>query len=359
MATSTRTHEWKPAQTSTFRSREDWSLRWWIIFALLLSVVFHGILVVGFETLGGAFSKSRPVEPEPHRVRINPDLLKQQQAVQEIPQQLTPGVEPDIKAFQPDLDDFDKVQMLPDNQEIDLTPQVTEMKNLVRAEVAAQGEGAAPKLDLARMLGPETSSVKSLAQEMAAVRREVLTAPVSEKQMLLDASALEGENDGEAMNVDLLGEAKAQGQGTDAAGVEVEGFSSLDQLLSQGGGRLGGSTDPILMPTDLLFEYGSDQLAEAARLSLMKLGILIQKNPDSDFIVEGHTDSFGSDDYNLSLSLRRAQAVVGWLQASLRLETDRVRAVGMGEAHPLSSTSGTVEEQSLNRRVEIKVRPRR
>jgi outer membrane protein OmpA-like peptidoglycan-associated protein len=90
----------------------------------------------------------------------------------------------------------------------------------------------------------------------------------------------------------------------------------------------------------------------------MKLGFLIQKNPDSIFIVEGHTDSFGGTDYNLDLSLRRANAVVLWLRSSLQLGTDRIRAVGMGEAIPIADTSGTVEQQALNRRVEIKVRPK-
>jgi outer membrane protein OmpA-like peptidoglycan-associated protein len=113
------------------------------------------------------------------------------------------------------------------------------------------------------------------------------------------------------------------------------------------------------MPTDLLFAYGSDQLAEGARLSLMKLGFLIQKNPDSLFIIEGHTDSFGGEQYNLELSLRRAQAVVEWLQASLQLGTDRIEAVGLGKSRPIVSTTGSVDEQSLNRRVEIKVRPKK
>ena len=112
------------------------------------------------------------------------------------------------------------------------------------------------------------------------------------------------------------------------------------------------------MPTDLLFEYGSDQLAESARLSLMKLGFLIQKNPDSLFIIEGHTDSFGGEEFNLELSLRRANAVVGWLRESLGLGSDRIQAMGMGKSKPIVSINGSVEEQGMNRRVEIKVRPK-
>jgi outer membrane protein OmpA-like peptidoglycan-associated protein len=51
--------------------------------------------------------------------------------------------------------------------------------------------------------------------------------------------------------------------------------------------------------------------------------------------------------------------VVDWLRTSLRLGTDRIQAAGMGKSRPIVDPRGTVEQQSLNRRVEIKVRPRK
>jgi outer membrane protein OmpA-like peptidoglycan-associated protein len=209
---------------------------------------------------------------------------------------------------------------------------------------------------MAKLLAPDSIAAPDIAAEMASVRRDVLSKPVSEKQMLLDAGALDP-GEGGKLDTGLLDAVKSQGTAT-AAGARVKGFSNLDDLLG-GGGKMGGSTAPILMPTDLLFEYGSDQLAEAARLSLMKLGFLIQKNPDSLFIIEGHTDSFGGEDFNLELSIRRANAVVGWLRDSLGLGSDRIQAVGMGKAKPIVPVTRTVEQQGLNRRVEIKVRPKK
>lgn len=273
---------------------------------------------------------------------------------------IAPGNQPDIKAFEANLDNFDKAQMIPENQEIDLTPNVKEVTNFLRQSDPGDGKtpGGSRMNDMAALLAPQSAmAAPDLSSAMASVRRDILSKPVSEKQMLLDAGALEPKDGGGAIDTDLLGEMKKQGVG-DAAGTRVKGFSNLDDLLG-GGGRLGGSTAPILMPTDLLFEYGSDQLAEGARLSLMKLGFLIQKNPDSLFIVEGHTDSFGGEEFNLDLSLRRANAVVEWLRNSLRLGTDRIQAAGMGKTKPIVNTTGTVEEQSLNRRVEIKVRPKK
>lgn len=357
MAAVTLPPEWSTNPRAAFRARDDWSLKWWVMFALILSVLFHLLLVVGFNSLG--ISSVTPIKPRPvpERIRISEQVLKEQQAIKQIPETLAPGNIPDMKAFEPKLDDFDKLQELPKNQEIDLTPNVKEITNFIRANDPGDGApGASKANDMAKLLAPESAAAPDLAAEMASVRREVLSKPVSEKQMLLDAGALDP-GEGGKMDTGLLDAVKSQGT-SNAAGARVKGFSSLDDLLG-GSGKVGGSTAPILMPTDLLFEYGSDQLAEAARLSLMKLGFLIQKNPDSLFIIEGHTDSFGGEEYNLELSARRANAVVSWLRESLGLGSDRIRAVGMGKSRPIVSTQGTVEQQGLNRRVEIKVRPRK
>lgn len=356
MAAVTHPPEWSTPQSS-FRSRDDWSLKWWVMFALILSMVFHMILVVGFNSLGiSAVTPNKP-RPVPERIRLSEQVMKEQQAVQQVPEIIAPGNLPDMKAFEPKLDDFDKLQELPKNQEIDLTPNVKEITNFIRANDPGDGAPGAPKAnDMAKLLAPDSIAAPDLAAEMASVRRDVLSKPVSEKQMLLDAGALDP-GEGGKLDTGLLDAVKSQGTAT-AAGARVKGFSNLDDLLG-GGGKIGGSTAPILMPTDLLFEYGSDQLAEAARLSLMKLGFLIQKNPDSLFIIEGHTDSFGGEDFNLELSIRRANAVVSWLRNSLGLGSDRIQAMGMGKSKPIVAVTGTVEQQGLNRRVEIKVRPKK
>ncbi len=363
MSLITNSPGWSSTPRASFRARDDWSLKWWVMFAVILSFGFHGLLYMSFDKISMVFgSVAKPVQQEkvPERIKIDPRLLQEQKAIQEIPEMIAPGNQPDIKAFEADLDDFDKAQMIAENQEIDLTPNVKEVTNFLRQTDPGDGRtpGGSRMNDMAALLAPQAAmAAPDLASAMAAVRRDVLSKPVSEKQMLLDAGALEPKDGSGSIDADLLGEVKKQGVG-DAAGTRVKGFSNLDDLLG-GGGQLGGSTAPILMPTDLLFEYGSDQLAEGARLSLMKLGFLIQKNPDSLFIVEGHTDSFGGEDFNLDLSLRRANAVVEWLRNSLRLGTDRIQAAGMGKTKPIVSTTGTVEEQGLNRRVEIKVRAKK
>ena len=133
------------------------------------------------------------------------------------------------------------------------------------------------------------------------------------------------------------------------------GFSNMDELLS-GSGRVGSGTAPILMPTDLLFDYDSANLREGATASLQKLGRLIQRNPQAIFKVEGHTDSFGSDEYNMELSERRAETVKDWLVQNMSIDPGRIQTQGYGKTRLLVPGDRSVEEQQLNRRVEIVIR---
>lgn len=129
-------------------------------------------------------------------------------------------------------------------------------------------------------------------------------------------------------------------------------FSSLDALL-EGNEKLTSATAPILMPTDLLFGYDSSTLRPEAAKSMEKLGTLIMKNGTARFRIEGHTDSFGSEEYNNALSLRRAEEVKAWLVRTMRIDPARITTAGLGKSHLLSAPSGTIEQQQLNRRVEI------
>ena len=139
--------------------------------------------------------------------------------------------------------------------------------------------------------------------------------------------------------------------------VGVPNFSDLDSLLSNQG-PLSSKTAPILLPTDLLFDYDSATLRDAAVDSLQKLADLIQRNPNSNFIIEGHTDSFGTPEYNARLSTARAESVKGWLVTDAGIDPTRIQTRGLGMTR-LLVPGGSVEQQRLNRRVEIVIKNNR
>src|SRR5436305_1307144 len=109
------------------------------------------------------------------------------------------------------------------------------------------------------------------------------------------------------------------------------------------------------LPDDQLFEYDSDMLQSSAITQLQKLGTLIQRNPKATFTVEGYTDSFGAFEYNLDLSQRRADSVKRYLVEVMRISPAQIETHGYGSTKFRASPSGSIEEQSPNRRVEVVV----
>ncbi|MBL8837952.1 MAG: OmpA family protein [Alphaproteobacteria bacterium] len=100
----------------------------------------------------------------------------------------------------------------------------------------------------------------------------------------------------------------------------------------------------------IAFAYGSAELTADARATLDVLAAAMARLPQFRFQVEGHTDAAGSDAYNLTLSQRRAAAVVQYLVLSHDIGPARLAAIGFGERKlrdPLRPNDG------INRRVEI------
>jgi outer membrane protein OmpA-like peptidoglycan-associated protein len=140
--------------------------------------------------------------------------------------------------------------------------------------------------------------------------------------------------------------------GAEGEGDVPAGYSDLDELLRQSGG-LSASNAPIFMPSDVLFGYDESFLRPEAVTSLQKLGELIRRSPQSRFRIEGHTDSFGGADYNARLSLARAESVKNWLAQNMGIDPARIDTRGLGSTKPIVPVEGSIEEQQLNRRVEI------
>ncbi|MEO8049597.1 MAG: OmpA family protein [Acidobacteriota bacterium] len=109
----------------------------------------------------------------------------------------------------------------------------------------------------------------------------------------------------------------------------------------------------IVNMSDVLFDTGKFSLKPGAREKLSKISGIILAHPGLTITVEGHTDSVGSDDYNMKLSEDRANAVRSYL-VSQGLDSGILTAQGFGETRPVAD-NGTAAGRQQNRRVEMVV----
>jgi Outer membrane protein and related peptidoglycan-associated (lipo)proteins len=117
----------------------------------------------------------------------------------------------------------------------------------------------------------------------------------------------------------------------------------------------------IELSGDVLFDFGKSDIRPTAESILQKVADVINKYPDASVLIEGHTDSIGSDSYNLRLSQRRADAIKGWLVEEGGVDGRRIETKGWGESKPVVSNttpdgSDNPEGRQENRRVEITVK---
>jgi outer membrane protein OmpA-like peptidoglycan-associated protein len=109
----------------------------------------------------------------------------------------------------------------------------------------------------------------------------------------------------------------------------------------------------VQLTNDILFDYNSAALRSASRSTLTSLAENFRQYPDNRILVEGHTDSSGSDSYNQRLSEERAANVADYL-IDQGVSAGAVTVYGYGESRP-KTTNDTAEGRQLNRRVEIHI----
>lgn len=114
-------------------------------------------------------------------------------------------------------------------------------------------------------------------------------------------------------------------------------------------GRLGTSHRAVLY--GIHFETDSDKLKADSDQTLAELLSVLKQQTQLHLEVEGHTDSTNTEEYNMSLSQRRAQSVVNWLKAH-EISGARISAKGYGKSRPVADNN-TPQGRALNRRVEI------
>lgn len=119
--------------------------------------------------------------------------------------------------------------------------------------------------------------------------------------------------------------------------------------------RMKDDTLKLSVNSEVSFDYNRADIKPAFYPTLDKLGQVLRKYDRTVVHVVGHTDSRGSETYNLALSERRAQSVGSYLLGQ-GVPSNRLRTEGRGEAEP-RDTNATEAGRQLNRRVELFVKP--
>jgi len=109
----------------------------------------------------------------------------------------------------------------------------------------------------------------------------------------------------------------------------------------------------ITFDSGILFDVNKSDLRPAAQENLTKMATILNKYPDTNILIEGHTDSDGSEEHNQGLSERRAGSVSHYLAAA-GVTSGRMSTMGYGELQPIAENTTDAGKQ-MNRRVEVAI----
>jgi outer membrane protein OmpA-like peptidoglycan-associated protein len=109
----------------------------------------------------------------------------------------------------------------------------------------------------------------------------------------------------------------------------------------------------VTFESGLLYDFDSDVVRPEAKTNLRELAASLEKYPNTDLLIVGHTDQLGSATYNQSLSERRARSAATYLVAQ-GVSGARIVTRGLGETEPVASNETEAGRQA-NRRVEVAI----
>lgn len=131
---------------------------------------------------------------------------------------------------------------------------------------------------------------------------------------------------------------------TEVPGAKVE-------RIEEGIGVTFDENNPDGSKAGVYFETNKYAITANSKLALDKLQKIFTEYPETNILIEGHTDDVGSEAYNLSLSQKRAEAVGNYLK-SVGIAASRFTVKWYGETQP-SVDNSTPENRALNRRVQF------
>ncbi|MFD2159697.1 OmpA family protein [Rubritalea tangerina] len=336
-----RGYSWKNVrQGSTFSLPRTEHVGRLVTVAVVLALVAHVAVIFGLKNMSVTFPAIRQmlnIETEPivvREVEFRESLpeLKQEELAE------PPEVAGEL------LDEIEILEEIPEDTELDMSPEISDPQfDVEMVTPAMKGEALAESLE--PIAGPE------LTHDLPEIGRmdDVLQVAAA-GQLVIDP----GEQKADTFDPDKFNEElERKGAGGLADDGALENFTPLAAMARMDGNALQNTKGMI--GSDLLFEFNKATLRESARNSLLKVALLIDKNPKLNCWIEGHTDTIGGDTPNGELSLERARAVKQWLVEAMRIDPERLIVIGYGKRQPIV-LEGDKDTQAINRRVVIKMR---
>ncbi len=319
-------------------------LGWWAAVAMLLSILLHALVFFMLDDLKIAFhfEQAKELSTQP----INTQQVEIRPMADDVstppPDDLIVPIPENASSL---MEEIDLLAVLPKDQEIDIKP------DALKAEYALQMSKPAMEGD-PQAIASEAAAGMDIEGDLPEFGSEPITIrPAEVGQLIVDPGAVQMDDD---LNLTkFTDELIKRGAGGQVKSGALDGITSLDQLLDLPSNIL--LSKKTMLPSDLVFEFNSSTLRESAKVGLMKIGLLMDKNPNLYCWIEGHTDLVGGDEFNLELSIKRAQAVKSYLVNSMRMDESRIITRGFGRYEPIV-IRGDSEAQAVNRRVEIRMR---
>lgn len=212
-------------------------------------------------------------------------------------------------------------------------------KALDRANALADKHGKVTDIQYEATVASRNAQIANEKILTAQARDEVDKGTAERQAVLVEARELEAQR-----NAQQARNASAQAQSAE------DRAKALERELADLKGK---KTDRGVVVTlgDVLFDTGMATLKPGAYSTIDRLATVLKEDPQRKVLIEGHTDSVGSDEYNQGLSERRAASV----QAALferGVEASQISTVGKGKSTPVASNASAVGRQQ-NRRVEL------
>jgi outer membrane protein OmpA-like peptidoglycan-associated protein len=212
-------------------------------------------------------------------------------------------------------------------------------KSLQQAETALQQKQPPAMVDHLAYIASRHAQAGEARVLEARARQEVARGQEDRNKILMDSRTREAQN----------AQAQAESAKSQAQAAQAQLASAQQQLADLQAKQT--ERGMVVTLGDVLFDTGQATLKPGANLALTRLATFLSANPQTRILIEGHTDSRGSDEYNEVLSERRARAVATELM-SRGISADQLQTLGRGKNYPVASND-TPEGRQQNRRVEI------